>query len=252
MTTAPGGIPTTITTPPRYTPSPYLSRGDLRILVLMTPPTKDLLRSRLEHVRWIGGGSGAGKSTVARRLATAHGLKLYDCDLSISEHVARADATDAPLLRAFLAMDMDERWVNRSPEVMHATFHWFQGEGFDLIVEDLLALPDERPLLVEGFRLIPQLVAPLLSRPDQAVWLAPTPEFRRATFDSRGSIWDIPSNTTDPERALANLLAHDELFTEQLVREATGLGLTVIQVDVEMDIDDLTRRISNMLGLTTD
>jgi hypothetical protein len=28
-----------------------------------------VLRDRLAHVRWIGGGSGAGKSTIARRLA---------------------------------------------------------------------------------------------------------------------------------------------------------------------------------------
>ena len=32
-------------------------------------------------------------------------------------------------------MDMDERWVNRSPEVMLETFHGFQGEGFDLVLE---------------------------------------------------------------------------------------------------------------------
>ena len=38
-------------------------------------------------------------------------------------------------------MDMDERWVNRSPETMLETFHWFHGEGFDLIVDDLLRLP---------------------------------------------------------------------------------------------------------------
>ena len=40
-----------------------------------------------------------------------------------------------------MAMDMDERWVNRSPEVMLETFHGFQGEGFDLVLEDLRALP---------------------------------------------------------------------------------------------------------------
>ncbi len=33
-------------------------------------------RARLRHVYWIGGASGAGKSTVARRIAAAHGLYL--------------------------------------------------------------------------------------------------------------------------------------------------------------------------------
>jgi len=33
------------------------------------------LRERLRDVYWIGGGSGAGKSTVARRLAAQYGLR---------------------------------------------------------------------------------------------------------------------------------------------------------------------------------
>jgi adenylylsulfate kinase-like enzyme len=35
------------------------------------------LRARLRHVCWIGGGSGAGKSTVARRIADRLGLQVY-------------------------------------------------------------------------------------------------------------------------------------------------------------------------------
>jgi adenylate kinase family enzyme len=30
----------------------------------------------LRHVYWIGGGSGAGKSTIARRIAAQHGLHV--------------------------------------------------------------------------------------------------------------------------------------------------------------------------------
>jgi adenylylsulfate kinase-like enzyme len=38
------------------------------------------LRTRLEHVYWIGGGSGGGKSTIARRIADQHGLDVYATD----------------------------------------------------------------------------------------------------------------------------------------------------------------------------
>jgi shikimate kinase len=41
------------------------------------------LTDRLRHVRWIGGGSGAGKSTIARQLAAEHGLHLYNSDGTI-------------------------------------------------------------------------------------------------------------------------------------------------------------------------
>lgn len=207
------------------------------------------LRGRLRHVRWLGGGSGAGKSTVARLLAARHGLRVYGCDEAMAGHVRRSTPAQAPLLHAFVAMDMDERWVERPPSVMLETFGWFRGEGFELIVEDLLALPDDRPALVEGFRLLPGLVAPLLDSPRQAVWLAPTAEFRRAAFEERGFTWTIPGKTSDPARALANLLARDRLFTEWMVGEARALGLTVVEVDGRSDIEAVARRVAAGLGL---
>jgi hypothetical protein len=44
------------------------------------------LRARLRHVYWIGGGSGAGKSAVTRRLAAGHDLRQYATDDRISRH----------------------------------------------------------------------------------------------------------------------------------------------------------------------
>lgn len=205
-------------------------------------------RERFSHVRFIGGGTGGGKSTVARQLAANHGLQLYDAE-RFPNYIARTTPDDAPLLHAFAAMDMDERWLDRSPEVMLETFHGFQGEQFDLVVEDILALPEMPPILVEGFPLLPRRVAPLLSRPEQAVWLVPTPEFRCAAFDSRGSTWNIPRKTSDPERALANLLVRDRLFTDQILREAMALGLSVIRVDIDLSTAELVRRVAAALEL---
>src|SRR6185437_10318240 len=147
------------------------------------------LRARLRDVYWIGGGSGAGKSTIARRLAARHGLRLYATDDVMADHGRRSSPADSPFLAEFAAMDMDERWVSRPPETMLETFHWFRGEGFGLIVEDLLRLPPG--VIAEGFRLLPRLVRPLLSVPGHAVWLCPTPGFRRAAFSHRGSLLKI-------------------------------------------------------------
>jgi len=202
----------------------------------------------MQHARWIGGGSGAGKSTVARKLAADHGLRLYHTE-PFSRYVGRADAGATPLLQEFMAMDMDERWVNRSPAVMLETFHGFQGEGFDLVLEDLRALPPDPPVLAEGFSLLPRLVAPLLSGPQQAVWLLPTPEFRRAALESRGSTWTIPNKTSDPQRALANLLARDQLFTEQLRAQARAAGIQTVDVDGSLDVAESVARVGEALGL---
>lgn len=207
------------------------------------------LRTRLRHVYWIGGGSGAGKSTIARRLADRHRLRVYATDDAMSDHDGRFTPEDAPLLSRFKAMDMDERWVNRSPETMLETFHWFQGELFGLIVDDLLRLPKEPGVIAEGFRLLPRLVKPLLAMPDHAVWLIPTPGFRRAALDNRGSLWGIAHKTSDPEKALRNLLARDGMFTERLYQETAHLGLRSIGVDATMTEDDLAERVTEAFGL---
>lgn len=207
------------------------------------------LRERLSHVYWIGGGSGAGKSTIARRVAERHGLRLYATDDVMPDHARRCAPGDAPLLAAFAAMDMDERWLNRSPQTMLETFHWFQGEGFHLIIEDLLRLPMHPGVIVEGFRLLPRLVKPLLADLRHAVWLLPTPEFRRAAFDSRGTLWEIARKTSDPERALANLLERDRMFTDRLEQEATHLELRVIAIDPAMTEAGLAAQMTEAFGL---
>jgi hypothetical protein len=167
----------------------------------------------------------------------------------MSGHARRCAPEGCPFLHRFTAMDMDGRWVNRSPATMLETFHWFRGEGFGLIVEDLLRLPSDRGVIVEGFRLLPQLVKPLLAMPSHAVWLLPTPEFRRAAIDSRGSTWDIAGRTSDPERALGNLLERDRMFTDRLHEHTSRLHLRAIEVDTAMTEDDLVRRVTAMFGL---
>src|SRR5262245_22303149 len=103
-----------------------------------------MTREQLKHVYWIGGGSCAGKSTIARRIAAQHGLAVYSTDDVMADHARRSTPEQSPLLHRFMAMDMDERWLNRQPQNMLETFHWFQGECFNMIVEDLLRLPRER------------------------------------------------------------------------------------------------------------
>lgn len=209
----------------------------------------EALRERLRHVYWIGGGSGAGKSTIARRVAAAYGMRVYATDDVMSDHAARSTPAAAPYLHKFAAMDMDERWVARSPQVMLETFHWYRGEGFGLIVEDLLGLPAGTKVVAEGFRLLPHLVAPLLAEPGHAVWLLPTPAFRAAAFRSRGTLGDIARRTSDPERAERNRRARDRLFTDRLAEETQRLDLPSVALDTDMSEDQLAARVAQSFGL---
>lgn len=206
-------------------------------------------RNKLRHVYWIGGGSGGGKTTIARRLADAYGFRLYSTDEVMSDHAQRLTPDEAPFLAQFAAMDMDQRWATRTPEVMLETFHWFQGEGFRLIVEDILDLPNDPPVIVEGFRLLPDLVMPSLASTKQAVWLIPTPAFRRKAFLTRGTTWDIARKTSDPERALENLLERDRLFTDRLRTDVQRLQLQLLEIDTDMTEEEVADRVTNLLGI---
>jgi len=212
-------------------------------------PDRAELRERLRHVYWIGGGSGAGKSTIARRVAAEHGLRVYATDDVMAEHARRSTSEDAPLLYRFMAMEMDERWVNRSPGTMLDSFHWFRGEGFSLIIDDLLRLPREPAVIAEGFRLLPRLVEPLLSERAHAAWLLPTPGFRQAAFEGRGMAESgFLARTSDPDRALRNLLERDRLFTDVLRAETVRLELPAFTVDPTSSEHDLARRVAEGFG----
>ena len=210
----------------------------------------EALQDQLRHVYWIGGGSGAGKSTITRRIAAERNLQPYVTDDVMADHAKRSTPRDCPLLHMFMAMDMDQRWVNRSPETMLETFHWFRGEGFNMIIEDILNMTREPGIVVDGFRLLPHLVKPLLADSSHAVWLIPTPEFREAVVESRGgSKSGFIAKTGDPERALQNLLKRDAMFTDRVNHEAQRLGLNTIEVNRLMSEEDLTVRVLQAFGL---
>ncbi len=186
------------------------------------------------------------------RLAEARGLRLYSSDETLRRHVAVATPDRHPLATAFVRMSMDERWLDRSPPEMLETFHGFHGELFERIVADLLSLPPEPPILAEGFRLLPWLVAPLLRSPDgagQAVWLISTPAFRRAAFEARGAEWHGAQRTRDPARAMRNLLERDALFAARVADEAAALGLTTVAVDGPIPVEALSAQVASALGL---
>ena len=102
-------------------------------------------------------------------------------------------------------------------------------------------------MIAEGFRLLPHLVEPLLAELHHAVWLLPTPQFRRAAFDSRG--WDIPRRTSTPELARHNLLERDRMFTDRLRTETHQLELPVIEIDTTMSEDESTERVAQTFNL---
>lgn len=114
------------------------------------PDARDLA-ARLRHVLWIGGGTGARKTSIATALAEERGLQPYYYDFhDARDHSERVDPVRHPAMHAFASMSMDERWVLRTPEQMARETINSSRERMEMAIEDLLARPAGVPIVAEG------------------------------------------------------------------------------------------------------
>jgi hypothetical protein len=194
------------------------------------------LRTALSHVLWIGGGPQAGKTTLSRLLAGKWDLRIYNLDWhGVREHGAR----NGPEAAAFARLSMDDRWAGiEVDELLRRSFAIWE-ERFNLVVEDLLALPTDRRIVAEGPGAFPWYVAPLLASPRQAIFLVPTPERREVVAERRwgaGQVDRFPGIVAR-ERALANVRARDVRMDARIIASCAELGLRCEMVDGTRDLD---------------
>jgi hypothetical protein len=165
---------------------------------------------------WIGGGTGAGKSTTARELAVRHGLRRLAIDSFWYAYDARwGQPRKSP----------DEQWLETPPGVQATEFEETSRRMMGYALDDLAVLP-EAPTVVEGPQILPDLVPP----GDQAVFLDPTPEFQRAVLLPR------PMPSSDPARALEARLVKDRLYADRVAALAREHGFPVLEMDGSRDL----------------
>jgi hypothetical protein len=209
------------------------------------------ISQRLQHVRWLAGGTGAGKSTVAHLLAARSGAIVYDGDRAEHDWSSRCTQREHPYLYANLLLTKEDR-ATLTPTERFEGMASRHGETIGLLVEDLLELPNDRPVVVDWFGNTPRDVCPLLTWPGQAVFLLPTKEFRGRALGSRyadprraAANW----GTADSSVALANRLARDELWDAEIRAQAEDLGLPVIDIDGTRDAEAVAEELARRFRL---
>jgi len=161
---------------------------------------------------FVGGGTGGGKTTLARALATRHGLRVLHVDAFWYVHEERSGEQPPP---------PDVQWLEWTPAKQAEDFERISRLMLGYVLEDLPSLPSRPAVIVEG----PQVVPDLLPRDANAVFLTPTPEFQRAVLSPR------PMPSSDPARALEARLVKDRLYADRVAALARERGFTVIDVD---------------------
>lgn len=124
------------------------------------------------HVLWVGGVAGAGKTTVARRLARRYGLRRYNPDTQTWNHLAQALAEGSPAAQRFAGMSPAERAAATPDEIDYA-----RGP---MILEDLRSLPAVPLVLAEATPSQPGIASV-----GQAVALMPSQEVQRIRLELR-------------------------------------------------------------------
>lgn len=190
------------------------------------------------NVIWLGGGCGAGKTTIATALARRLDLRLYRVDIHDYPHLDRMDAQRHPENIRLSQLDYVARHVAPPPEELAADFLACSRERFSLIVEDLTELSRDVTVLAEGPGLLPELVAPLIETPESALWLLPTSRFTDVNLGTRAQALPPTDSTAHQKR-----VDRDALLT-QAIRDEAGTALPTLDVDGSLTIEQTIDRVA--------
>lgn len=203
----------------------------------------------LSHVMWIAGSPCSGKSTISHTITRIYVFLDYHVDALAENHLARRVAAKDTEAEAFLNMTMEQRWKQRSVETLIQETIDSWSREFQLVIEDLLALPKERIIVAEG-NFFPACVVPYLSHPHQAIWLTPTDGFceqgrrrKQAELVKRQKRHGLYQESLDSEQCLCKLIDRDCQLARYVRRQAEELHLPLYEVDGSRSLDEMTELV---------
>lgn len=197
---------------------------------------------------WIGGSPCAGKSSLAAKLANRHGLLHVECDVGAEQRLARMAGHQLAAYEELTALGVCER-LARPPQWQAERELGFYREQFDFLLGELAALPADRPALVEGADLLPDLLEGIGVPMSRAVWMVPTPEFQLRHYAMREWVPAYLQGCADPEQAFGNWMERDVLFARHIRKKTEQMGGRVLVVDSAESLEQAVGIVERYFGL---
>lgn len=207
---------------------------------------REKLKEALKHIYWIGGSPCSGKSSIADVLVERYGMTLYRCDDAFWRHDKMTTPEHQPVFYRVMRLTPEALWMRPVKQQTAEEIEIYR-EEFAMILDDLLALPRDRPVLAEGAALMPELVAPLIDDPRRAIWVVPTAEFQWAYYRRREFWREVVKDCSDPEQAFRNWMERDAAFAHIVAQDAEARGLRVLVVDGQRSLSENTATVDSYL-----
>jgi hypothetical protein len=143
-------------------------------------------------------------------------------------------------------MNCDELWM-RPLEKQVVSELALYGEEWQMILDDIAELPNDKPLIVEGAAILPTKLPHDYQQ--QAIWIVPTEEFQQQHYSQREWIHDVLQDCSNSEKAIQNWLQRDVKFAQWVANKAKQNHFEVMTVTGENSIEYIAEQVAYYFGL---
>ena len=210
----------------------------------------------LRHVYWLGGASSAGKSTISSLLEKRRGMIRYDGDgRLLGEYIKKFSRERAPVCHEHLERSKTEGekfYWNYPPRKYRELMYAVYTEDLAFVVEDLLALSSEFPIVVDMFGGYPTEELFHLTPLERLIFLIPTPEFHRkdygAWFERNDTRRKLSSIHPNADEMMANYVRGHLEMADHIRRECDKRRLPHLITGGNMGVEEVYAAVCDHFG----
>lgn len=120
-------------------------------------------------------------------------------------------------------------------------FEFFR-EEFEMLLDEIKMSLKNKPVIVEGTALLPDLINNLKINKDRVLYIVPTKDFQMFHYSKRQFANDILSQCENPNDAFENWMKRDAQFANIIFNDANKLGMKTFRVDGNSSIEEMVTK----------